>query len=453
MRLIIVANKAPYTIKKLDNAVQLERSTGGLVTALDPIMRKNKGIWICSGENNYEKYKFKLPYNIKQVRLTQKDKLHYYEGYCNRQIWPLFHYFPIKYKLEDKEWEYYKQVNQRFANQIIEVIKPSDKIWIHDYHLMLVPQMLREQGIKNKIGFFLHTPFPNWEFFRILPRRNSIMEGLLSSDLIGFHTISYQRHFLECVKNEIDKNIPIENDVISYKNRKIKTTILPISIDFNMINEKARSKHIAEKSQRLSENFITDIVGLGVDRLDYSKGIVERLEGYEHFLDINPEYQGKITFIQVAVPTRTNIQEYKKIKREVDEAVGRINGKFSKDGWVPVCYIYNTLDTDELVAYYSCADFMLVSALRDGLNLVSKEYIASRVNNNGTLILSEFAGAAEELDTDNKINPYDVKSISNAILKAVNTPIKDKQETMLKLREHVKTNDIYKWVNDFLCLF
>ena len=449
MRLIIVANRSPYHIKKRKEYIKLDKSAGGLVAALDPVVKNTNGIWICTGESQFQKHNIKTPYEIRQLKLTKNEISHYYEGFCNRQIWPLFHYFPARYKLEDKDWNLYRQVNQKFANEILEILKPDDKIWIQDYHLMLIPQMLREQGIKNKIGFFLHIPFPSVEIYKIIPRRREILEGLLGCDLIGFHTESYKKHFLECANDQIiDAEVDFDSDIVKHDNIESKVISLPISIDFNLIDEIARGKYVNKKVKELRKSFKAQIICLGVDRLDYTKGIVEKLEGLEYFLDNNPDYLKKITLIQIAVPTRTNISEYKYLKRQIDETVGRINGKFSKDGWNPICYIYNSVTLKELVSYYSFADFVLISALRDGLNLVAKEYIASRVNNDGILIISEFTGAAEELDTGNTINPYDVRSISEAILKAINKKVKE--ETMNELREKVKENDIYKWVDDFL---
>lgn len=451
MRLIIAANRSPYYIKKRKDQIKLEKSAGGLVAALDPVIKNTSGIWICAGESDFEKHDIKTPYEIKQIKLNKNETEHYYEGFCNKQIWPLFHYFPARYKLEDNDWSFYERVNQKFANQILETLKPNDKIWIQDYHLMLVPQMLREQGVTNKIGFFLHIPFPNLEIYRIIPRRKEILEGLLACDLIGFHTKSYQKHFLECVDDQIiDAVVDLDTNTVSHNNIESKVIALPISIDFNLIDTTARQTYVEDKVSELKNKFSADIICLGVDRLDYTKGLVEKLEGFEYFLDNNPEYIKKITLIQIAVPTRTNINKYQELKRQVDETVGRINGKFSKDGWIPVCYIYNSVNLKDLIAYYRYADFTLISALRDGLNLVAKEYIASRINNDGMLIISEFTGAAEELDTGNTINPYDVRSFSEGILKAINTKDTEKEEIMNELREKVKDNDIYKWVDDFL---
>ena len=451
MRLIVAANRAPFIIQRDKDGIKLEKSPGGLVSALDLIMRKTKGIWVCTcKENNF--YDIDLPYEVIPIKLSSEENHHYYEGFGNRQIWPLFHYFPNKYAFHEKDWELYIKVNQKFADRISSFIKPDDVIWIHDYHLMLVPGMLRKAGISNKIGFFMHIPFPSYEIFRIMPRGRSILEGLMGSDLIGFHTETYQKHFLDCVKRKVNiADVDIINNQISFDNRMINILAHPISIDFDLIDKLAREKEVQEKSKQLKRMFGVDIIGLGVDRLDYTKGIFERLKGIEYFLDTHPEYQKRFVFIQIAVPSRVKVTDYQKIKRDVDETVGRINGKFARDGWSPISYIFNSLDLKELVAYYYCADFALITALRDGLNLVAKEYIASRVNNDGNLILSEFTGAAEELYTGNQINPFDIKSVADGILRSIKINNEDKRNIMIRLRNHIRENNIYKWVDNFLC--
>ncbi len=450
MRLIIATNRAPYDIKKPKDEVIIEKSPGGLVAALDPIMKNNKGIWVCGGEKTLEDYGIDLPYPVRQVKLTKNENKHYYEGFCNTQIWPLFHYFPTRYKLDTKDWPFYKQVNQKFANQIADILEPDDRIWIHDYQLMLLPKMLREKGVENKIGFFLHIPFPDFEIYRIFPKRLEILESLINCDLIGFHTESYKKHFLECVESILNSNVKIKGNKIFHNDRVSKVEALPISVDFKQIQKIALSEETEKSLAELQEIFAGQIIGLGVDRLDYTKGLIEKFQGLEYFLDKNPEYIKKISFIQIAVPSRTNVQDYIKIKKRTDEIVGRINGKFSREGWSPIHYIYSNLKFDKLVAYYRLADFIIVSALRDGLNLVAKEYVASKVNNKGQLILSEFTGVAEEMPYKYLINPYDVTSISNSISQVLKTSDEEKHNVMEKLRSYVEENDIFKWLDSFL---
>ncbi|MCX5921611.1 MAG: trehalose-6-phosphate synthase [Candidatus Melainabacteria bacterium] len=450
MRLIIATNRAPYNIKKPKDDILLEKSPGGLVAALDPVMKKNQGIWVCGGEKLLEDYGLELPYPVKQVKLTPKETKYYYEGFCNTQIWPLFHYFTSRYKMDIKDWGFYKQVNQKFANQIMEIIEPEDRIWVHDYQLMMVPKLLREKGATQKIGFFLHIPFPNLEVYRIFPKRYEILESLLNCDLIGFHTESYKRHFLECVDHFMGHEVERVDNKIIYKGRTISVEALPISIDYKEIEKIAASEPTELKLAELKKMYAGQLVGLGVDRLDYTKGVNEKLEGLEYFLDNNPEYIKRLSYIQIAVPTRSNVHDYMKIKRQTDEMVGRINGKFSKDGWSPIHYIYSNLKFEDLVGYYRLADFIIVSALRDGLNLVAKEYVAARIHNGGQLILSEFTGAAEEMPYRALINPYDVTSIAEAIGTVLKTDETVRYKSMSETRAYVKENDIYKWLDKFL---
>ena len=411
MRLIIATNRAPYNIKKPKDDILLEKSPGGLVAALDPVMKKNQGIWVCGGEKLLEDYGLELPYPVKQVKLTPKETKYYYEGFCNTQIWPLFHCFTSRYKMDIKDWGFYKQVNQKFANQIMEIIEPED---------------------------------------RIFPKRFEILESLLNCDLIGFHTESYKRHFLECVDHFMGHEVERVDNKIIYKGRTISVEALPISIDYKEIEKIATSEPTELKLAELKKMYAGQLVGLGVDRLDYTKGVNEKLEGLEYFLDNNPEYIKRLSYIQIAVPTRSNVHDYMKIKRQTDEMVGRINGKFSKDGWSPIHYIYSNLKFEDLVGYYRLADFIIVSALRDGLNLVAKEYVAARIHNGGQLILSEFTGAAEEMPYRALINPYDVTSIAEAIGTVLKTDETVRYKSMSETRAYVKENDIYKWLDKFL---
>jgi alpha,alpha-trehalose-phosphate synthase [UDP-forming] len=450
MKLIVATNRSPYSIKKEKNHITLQRGAGGLISALDPVMKKNAGVWVCESDILLNDYDIKLPYPIKQIKLTENETKHYYDGFCNTQIWPIFHYFPAKYKFHIKDWGFYKQVNQKFADEIAAIVESDDIIWVHDYQLMLLPKLLRNMGIKNKIGFFLHIPFPNFEVYRIFPKRIEILEALLSCDLIGFHTQSYQKHFIESVKYFFGSQAGIKENLIQYKDNLSKVVALPISIDYKHIETAAKSLKVENKLLKLKDNFNNQIIGLGVDRLDYSKGIIEKFEGLELFFEKKPEYIKKVSFIQIAVPTRVNVTEYRKLKRQTDEAVGRINGKFSRDGWSPIHYIYSNVTFEDLIAYYRLADFIIVSALRDGLNLVAKEYVSSRINNSGTLILSEFTGASEEMPYRYSINPYDSVSISSAIEATLKGNEVKKSSEMSNLRNYVKENDIFKWFNNFL---
>lgn len=262
MSLIVVTNRAPYNIKIINDAKVYEKTSGGLVSALEPVMNEKKGIWVCASENNFKKEINNFTFTIEEIKLTKTENKHYYEGFCNTQIWPLFHYFPARYKFQLKDWECYQLINQRFADKIISILKPEDKIWIHDYQLFLVPQMLRAKGVTNKIGFFLHIPFPNIEVYRIFPKRLEILESLMHCNLIGFHTDSYKKHFLGCVNYFLNENITKKDDLIYYNGNQVKVEALPISIDFNKVNTIAHTPEIEAKVNELKKTFENQAVGL-----------------------------------------------------------------------------------------------------------------------------------------------------------------------------------------------
>lgn len=454
-KIAIVANRPPITPVQIGDSTVIKRGIGGLVAALEPVIERFNGIWFCT---TTEPCKLKniltLPYNVKTLELEEKEYKEYNEGYANKQLWPIFHYFPSRCIFNDNDWNVYKSVNEKMAKLISENVSDDTYIWVHDYHFLLLPEMLRRINPNYKIGFFLHIPFPNQEVFRLLSNRTELLNGVLGADYIGFHTSGYVEHFVNCVKLLIPESEVSGSDfTIKLGSRKIKCAVNPISIDFDCITQKAKEESIVEKIDSLQAGYKSEIIGISVDRLDYTKGTVERLIAIENFLEKYPEYLNKITFIQISVPTRTEIETYQILKKEVDETVGRINGKFSKDGWRPVFYIYGTLSFDELVSYYALSDFALVVPLRDGMNLVSKEYIASKINNNGVLILSEFAGAGEEMKEALLVNPYQSGLVADAIKKAIEMPEREKLNRMQLLREKVKSNDVYSWVNKFFVGF
>ncbi len=452
-KIAIVANRAPVTLVQTDKSTIIEKSAGGLVTALEPLIEQCNGIWFCTIPKSSELSKLspdKLPYEIKCLRLPEKEFKQYYEGYANKQLWPIFHYFSSKCIFNDFDWNTYKSVNEKMAKLILENINEDSYIWIHDYHFLLLPELLRKSLPNLKIGFFLHIPFPNQELFRLLGNRDELIRGILGADLIGFHTQGYVEHFINCVKVLIpDVEIGLKPDTFLLDDRKIFVRGFPISIDFEHISRRAASEDIMKEVGKLKAGYQSEFIGVSVDRLDYTKGTIERLFAIEKFFDRYPEYIKRVTFIQISVPSRTQIETYQKLKRKVDEVVGRINGKFSKDGWRPVFYKYGNLHFDELIAHYCLSDFALVVPLRDGMNLVAKEYIASKVNNKGVLILSEFTGAAEELTDALQVNPYQQGLVAKAIKNAIEMPVEEKMSRMHNLREKVKASNVFNWVNNY----
>lgn len=467
--LVVVSNREPFQVLRNMNALKLKRTTGGLVSALDPVLQNCNGLWICwdSKANDNEDCDFEdlcrlaelnnieLPYRLKSVKLTDEEIEHYYYGFANRQIWPLFHYFPSRYAFDRRDWTHYVQANEKFTRSIVENATEDDLIWIQDYHLLMVPQMVRDINPNANLGFFCHIPFPHYEVFRILPTRKPILQGMLGSDIIGFHTKSYARYFMECAQALLPRQVEIvDPETLRYEGRSIKVQAFPISIDSHMIETLAAAPEVDEGVDQLQQSFYpAEYIGLGVDRLDYTKGILDRLECIALFFEQHPEYRKRLVFVQIAVPSRTKVLEYQQMKQEIDEAVGRINGQYSEDGWVPIHYLYRSFPLEDLVTYYKAADFALINPLRDGMNLVAKEYCAAKTQNNGALILSEMTGAAQELAESLIVNPYDHPEVVDAIYMALTMPEARKQRTMKIMRDRIREADINRWLHDYLLSF
>lgn len=465
--LIVVANREPFQICRDANHVWLERTKGGLVSALDPVLQSSNGLWICwdgamGDEVSFEDLlrlaelnNVELPYRIAPVKLDADEVEHYYYGFANRQVWPLFHYFPSRYAFDEVEWEHYTRVNAKFARNILDQADAEDLIWIQDYHLMLAPAVVRKQNPQANVGFFCHIPFPHYEIFRILPTRQEILEGILGSDLIGFHTPNDAKYFIECATTLLPgKIVVVDAETLLYEGRHVKIRPFPISIDFDTIHTIAQSPATDDMVQQLRQTYQpAEIIGLGVDRLDYSKGILDRLECIAMFFERHPEYRKRMVFIQIAVPSRTRVLEYQQMKQEIDEAVGRINGRFSEEGWVPIHYLYRGFPLEELVAYYKAGDFALINPLRDGMNLVAKEYCAAQTQNQGALILSEMTGAAVQLSQSFQVNPYNHPQVVRTIHRVLNAPAEEKQARMSAMRQSIARNNISHWLSDFITQF
>lgn len=462
-KLVVVSNREPYTLTLDNKTLKIQKALGGLVTALDPVLRETQGVWVCwSGSKSEQTIGFQdllelarlndrqVPYEIRGVSLTEKEVTAYYNGFANRQLWPLFHYAPNHCHFEPEDWHYYYIANQKFAHAILEVSQPDDLLWVQDYHLLMVPGMVRQQDPRRNIGFFCHIPFPHYEIFRILPWRSELLRGMLGSDLIGFHLPSYVQDFLTCVDRLMghEAQVNYEKREIYFENRVIRVGDFPISVDYQEIQDLVSRS--VKSAQQLKRGFSTEFIGIGVDRLDYSKGILERLEALELFFERYPQYQKRLTFIQIAVPTRTEIQEYQEMKVQVEKAVGRINGRFSEGDWSPIQYLYRSFPLSVLVSYLMAADFALITPLRDGMNLVAKEYCAAQVDESGVLILSEMAGAAHELSEALLVNPYDRHQVCEAIHDALEMPGPEKSSRMKQLRGQIQAKDIHHWVQRYI---
>lgn len=392
-----------------------------------------------------------------KVKLNAKEVDGFYYGFSNRTIWPLFHYFLEYSEFELAYWETYKAVNQKFADAIIENSSEDDTIWVHDYQLMLVPQMVREKRPDTTIGFFLHIPFPSFEIFRTLPWREEILEGLLGSDLIGFHTYDYERHFLSSVRRLIGLDVSFNE--IYLDNRVIKVDSFPMGIDYKKfrdaaVNHDSKSKENRSDLQVRLDNHKasapdTKLI-LSIDRLDYSKGIAKRINAFEYFLQKYPEYKEKVRLIILAVPSRSNVPQYQLLKKEVDELVGRINGELSTVNWTPIWYFYRSLPFESLIDLYTSSDIAWLTPLRDGMNLVAKEYIATRTDKSGVLILSEMAGSAYEMNEALLINPNNFEQQADTLKQAFNMPLEEQISRNTFLQKRLERYNVEVWANEFM---
>jgi len=454
-KIAIVANKPPLSVVEKEGEEVIEKSVGGLTASLEPLVRSLRGQWFCTIKDSdvvLSESLNNLSFPVIPLKLSESEITGYYEGYANEQLWPLCHSFPSTCFFNDQDWSTYSLVNEKMADLVASQVDEDTFVWVNDYHFFLLPTLLRERNPKINIGFFLHIPFPGEDIFKILANRKTLLKGLFGADLIGFHTSSYVRQFLDCV-HTLFPQVKQGQNHLSIDHRQVRVQEFPISIDYEKFCERARSQVVQDKVQELKEAYRSDMIAISIDRLDYSKGPVERLLAIEHFFDINPEYIKKISFIQLSVPTRTHIIAYRQLKKKVDAETGRINGKFAIDGWSPIHYIYNTLPIDDLVAHYVLSDLALVLPLRDGLNLVAKEYIASHVNEDGALILSEFAGASEELKEAFLVNPYHKNLVAAAIKAAIEMPEEEKRARMRRLRERVANHNIFDWMQDYFEAF
>jgi alpha,alpha-trehalose-phosphate synthase [UDP-forming] len=454
---LVVSNRLPYGLTPDGDRVRLQRGVGGLVTALDPILHLTGGTWI-GWSGTYEPLPEKIPvegeraneYCLRPVSLTREEIERYYLGYSNRCLWPLFHYFQEHCEFNVDHWETYEEVNRRFAAAVLEEYRDGDLIWIHDYHLLLVPELVRRELPRARIGFFLHIPFPAGEIYLVEPHAKQLVNGLLGSDLIGFQLDASAYNFMDCIATLTDHRYSRGKMTVNVDDRLLRVRSFPISIDFHEFADVAELESTGERAQQIRDYYRAEIIALGVDRLDYTKGIPDRLRAVEVMLDRHPELQGRFTFIQLSAPSRTKLEAYREMREEVERMVGRINGRFGGKGCIPIDYRYDAHTREELVAFYRASDLCLVTPLRDGMNLVAKEYVASQPEPDGVLVLSRFAGAAHELTPAVQTNPYDAEGMAEHIYQAIVMPPEEKRERMRMMRELVRRNDIYWWLERFL---
>ena len=452
---IIVSNRLPVRIVKENDQLTFTPSEGGLATGLGSIYKQGDNIWLGwpgavlnnKAEEKLTKDQLKEQ-NMAPVFLTDEDIELYYEGFSNETLWPNFHYFNQFSEFKQEYWESYKAVNQKFADQLLKNANPGDTIWIHDYQLLLLPALVRAQRPNISIGFFLHIPFPSYESFRLLPWRRELLLGMLGADFLGFHTYDDTRHFLSSVSRLAGYGN--EHGHINYNNRQIMADALPMGIDYEKYAQVAAAPETLEREVRYRTNVGSEKLILCIDRLDYSKGIPQRLLAFEKLLERYPEYLEKVSILMVVVPSRDQVGKYKELKEEIDLLVGRINGKYSRLSWTPIHYFYRSFPLHALSAFYRMAHVCLVSPMRDGMNLVCKEFIASKLDKKGVLILSEMAGASKELSDALLINPNNRYQMVEAIREALEMNEEEQIQRMTVMQNTLKRYNIYSWVELFM---
>jgi alpha,alpha-trehalose-phosphate synthase [UDP-forming] len=472
-RLMIVANRLPVVLRKDDDdGWSSERGSGGLVSALMPVLRDRGGVWVgwpgvsddaASIDEFLRRVSAEAGYSLRGVYLTEHEIEGFYKGFSNEIIWPLFHDLPVDCRFDPAHWRVYRQVNRKFAQKISEMRQPGDVIWVHDYHLIGVAAGLRQYGIANTTGFFLHIPFPPPDIFLKLPWRDEILSGLLEYDLVGFQTMRDCRNFQRCLRALYKVRIKgkgqvqelratlLNNDIGNVATKRLRVGSFPISIDYDHHAKLAVSEAVSKELNTLAQTFGRRRVILSVDRLDYTKGLLAKLRAFRIALERYPELRENVVLSLHVVPSRESVRQYRRLRSELEQLISQINGAWSRPGWIPIHYYYHSLAAEKLSGYFRRADIMLVSPLKDGMNLVAKEYCASRPGEDGVLILSEFAGAAAELQNGALlINPYDDERTAARIYEAMTLPRKDVVRRMHALRQQIRHHDIFYWVESYL---
>ena len=448
-KIVVVSNRGPYRRE----GRRWIRSAGGLVAALHPMLTARGGSWISAkhaqdfatvqGEPD-------VAYDLADVRISDKLQEGFYMGVSNAILWPLLHGFPPTMHVADAPWQAYVTANEKFAEVTYDASKPKDLVWIQDYHLMLVPGLLRKRRRRSRIGWFCHVPWPPRSLFGILPWREQLLEGLLGADVIGFHTREYVDHFLDCVDQYTRFPVDRVRGTVRLERRTVRVMPAPIGVSIESLTELAGSEEVQREVEEIRNQLGGRKILLGVDRLDYTKGIPERIRAFHRLLDAQPSLRESLVFLQIMVPSRTDVAAYAELKDHIDQLVGDLNGRHGKTGIVPMQYFYRNFGQRSLFAHYRAADVALVTPLRDGMNLVAHEYVVSRTNLDGVLILSEFAGAANFLEQAVQVNPYDIDGIATAIERALAMTPGEQQRRMKKLRAEVRELDVHQWADDYL---
>ncbi len=465
MRLVVVSNRLPFTVSFREGSPQYKPSAGGLTTGLWSYLDRKKldgaerpdFLWMgwpgASVPPEYEaavRTYAEQQFKSSPVFLPEESMDRFYLGFCNKTIWPLFHYFPTLTHYEEENWQEYRNVNRVFGEVVVAALRPDDVLWIHDYHLMLLPKLVRERFPEMPIGFFLHIPFPSWEIFRMLPRpwREEILDGLLGSSLIGFHTHDYARDFLTSVLRTSGHEHQLGN--LTLRDRVVDVDTFPMGVEFDRFAQAAASKETELRVDELRQKCIGQKVVFSVDRLDYTKGLINRLRGYEMFLKNYPQWHGKVVFIVSVAPSRIGVDSYQAMKLELEQTVGRIVGDFGNVHWTPLVYQFRNLTFEEIVPLYRLCDVALITPLRDGMNLVAKEFIASRPDQTGVLILSEMAGAAKEMGEAIIINPFHREDFAKALEQSLTMPVEEQIRRNQLLQERLRRYNVVRWADDFV---
>ncbi len=455
MKLVIIANRLPLKLVQEENGYHLIPSAGGLTTGLDSLETTREKHWVGwpglhleDAQSRQEVDALLNRQHYHAVHLTPQQIELYYEGYSNTILWPMCHYFSSYVRYENKFWEMYKEVNALFCQAALEVIEPGDVVWVQDYHLMLLPEMIRRERPDVHIGYFHHIPFPSYELFRNLPERAELLKGLLGADLVGFHTHNYMRHFISAVFRVLKLDCML--DEIYLDKRVVYVNAFPMGIHYDKYHNALLNAKLRKQARQMKKSYGDVKIMLSVDRLDYSKGILQRLKGFEEFLEHYPERRKQVSLVMVVSPSRDHVAAYAGLKEDIDRTVGSINGRFSTPDWRPVYYYYRTFNFEELVQLYHIADIALVTPLRDGMNLVAKEYLASKRNEPGVLILSEMAGAAVELSDALIVNPTNTMDIEQAIVTALNMPKKEQIAALHSMQAVISAQTVSQWAEDFV---
>lgn len=455
---IIVSNRLPVNVGKRDGKLTFSKSSGGLATAMSSLSSgSGNHIWVgwpgISADDLTPAEKAAITKKLTKqgfcpVFLTSEQIKTYYDGYANDTIWPLFHYFQSYARFDDAYWAGYASVNRLFAKTVARIAQSDAVIWVHDYHLMLLPKLLRTHMPEASIGFYMHIPFPSFEIFRTLPNREALLKGMLGADLVGFHTYDYAQHFMGSARRTL--GLQVESGSVLLDEHKTIVDAFPIGIDYQKFATAPSQHKVKQEISALDERYHKEKIILSIDRLDYTKGIINRLHAFEHFLHKHPQYHKKVCLIVVAVPSRTEVQAYQALRDTIEQTLSRINGKYATVDWTPILYQFKNLPFEQVTALYAKAHIALVTPLRDGMNLVAKEYVASKPGAAGVLILSELAGAADELHEAIRINPNDKGAISAALRQALTMPRREQRRRMLAMQRWLSRYTVQRWANDFI---